>query len=76
MRFFIVHGYWPENAGDELPDRIEFTVRGIKTIVTAEWNTVGQEEVEISIQFTKEVLKAVFQYSSLLGKLRSLKRTS
>ena len=37
MRFFIVHGYWPENAGDELPDRIEFTVRGIKTTITAQW---------------------------------------
>ena len=25
------------NAGDELPPRIEFTVRGIKTIVTTQW---------------------------------------
>jgi hypothetical protein len=31
--FFIIHGYWPENAGDILPHRLEFTVRGIKTIV-------------------------------------------
>ena len=37
MMFFVVHGYWPENAGDELPDRIEFTVRRIKTIITHEW---------------------------------------
>jgi len=37
MKFFIVHGYWPENAGDELPDRIEFAVRRIKTIITHEW---------------------------------------
>jgi len=37
MRFFIVHGYWPENAGDELPLGAEFTVRGIKTIVTTQW---------------------------------------
>jgi len=34
--FFCIHGYWPENAGDELPRRIEFTVRGIKTIITHE----------------------------------------
>jgi len=34
--FFIVHGYWPENA-TELPRRIEFMARGIKTIVTTEW---------------------------------------
>ena len=34
--FLIVHGYWPENA-TELPDRIEFTARGIKTSVTTQW---------------------------------------
>jgi ribonuclease I len=34
--FFIIHGYWPEN-GTELPQRMEFTARGIKTMVTAEW---------------------------------------
>ena len=34
--FFCTHGYWPENA-TELPSRIEFTARGIKTIVTTEW---------------------------------------
>ena len=44
-------------------------------IESQEFNTVGKEEVEIGIQFTKEVLKAVFQYSDLLSKLRSLKRT-
>ena len=36
MSFFSVHGYWPENA-TKLPDRIEFTARGIKTIVTTQW---------------------------------------
>ena len=34
--FFCLHGYWPETA-TELPPRIEFTVRGIKTIVTTQW---------------------------------------
>jgi ribonuclease I len=34
--FFCIHGYWPENA-TELPDRIEFMARGIKTIVTSQW---------------------------------------
>lgn len=43
-------------------------------IESQEFNTIGREEVEIGIQFTKEVLKAVFQYSDLLAKLRSLKR--
>ena len=40
--FFIVHGYWPENA-TELPRRIEFTARGIKTIVTTEWADEDQK---------------------------------
>ncbi len=51
-------------------------------IESQEFDTVGRDEVEIGIQFAKEVLKAVFQYSKavfqysdLLAKLRSLKRT-
>jgi hypothetical protein len=44
-------------------------------IESQEFNTVGQAEVEIGIQFAKEVLKAVFQYAELLAKLRGLKRT-
>jgi hypothetical protein len=35
---------------------------------------VGKEEIEISIEFTKEVLKAVYQYSHLLARLQSLKK--
>ncbi len=38
------------------------------------FDEVGKNEVEISIEFTKEILKAVYQYESLLGKLRSLKK--
>lgn len=37
------------------------------------YDDVGSEEVEIALEFTKEVLKAVYQYSTLLAKLRSLK---
>ncbi|PSL42802.1 uncharacterized protein DUF4145 [Chitinophaga niastensis] len=39
------------------------------------YNQVGKDEIEISIEFTKEILKAVYQYDGLLAKLRSLKRT-
>ena len=38
------------------------------------YQQVGQEEVEISLEFTKEILKAVYQYSDLLARLRSLKK--
>jgi hypothetical protein len=40
--FFCTHGYWPENA-TELPHRIEFTARGIKTIVITEWADEDQK---------------------------------
>jgi hypothetical protein len=43
-------------------------------IESQEFNTVGKEEVEIGIEFAKEVLKAVYQYSELLARLRALKR--
>lgn len=38
------------------------------------FSEIGKVEVEISIEFTKEMLKAVYQYESLLTKLRSLKK--
>lgn len=44
-------------------------------IESREYEKVGQEEVEIGVEFAKEVLKAVYQYSALLNKLRSLKKT-
>ena len=40
--FFCIHGYWPKNA-TELPDRIEFMARGIKTIVTSQWEDENQK---------------------------------
>ncbi len=43
-------------------------------IESQEYEKVGQEEVEIGIEFAKEVLKAVYQYSALLNKLRALKK--
>jgi hypothetical protein len=36
------------------------------------YDKVGREEVEVGIEFTKEVLKAVYQMSALLGRLRGL----
>jgi hypothetical protein len=43
-------------------------------IESQEYAKVGKEEVEIGIEFAKEVLKAVYQYSTLLNRLRSLKK--
>jgi hypothetical protein len=38
------------------------------------YNQVSQEEVEVAIEFAKEVLKAIYQYSALLAKLKKLKK--
>ena len=43
-------------------------------IESQEYTKVGQEEVEVGIEFAKEVLKAVYQYASLLARLRALKK--
>ena len=39
------------------------------------YNQVGKEEVEVGIEFTKEVLKAAYQYSALLKRLRGLQKS-
>jgi hypothetical protein len=38
------------------------------------YETVGPEEIEVGIDFTKVVLKAVYQYSALLEKLNARKK--
>jgi len=43
-------------------------------IESQEYAKVGKEEVEVGIEFAKEVLKAVYQYSALLNRLRALKK--
>jgi len=45
-------------------------------IESQEFDKVGQEEVEVGIEFAKEVLKAVYQYSALLSRLRALKKAA
>lgn len=44
-------------------------------IESQEFNVIGNKEVEIGIEFAKEILKAVYQYSALLKKLKSFKKT-
>ena len=39
------------------------------------FDQVGEQEVEASIEFTKEVLKATYQLKGLVDKIRALKKT-
>ena len=39
------------------------------------FNKVGEEEVAIGIEFTKEILKAVYQYNDLLAQIKEIKST-
>jgi hypothetical protein len=43
-------------------------------IESQEYQQVGKEEVELAIEFAKELLKATYQYSSLLKKFDALKK--
>lgn len=37
------------------------------------YDSIGSREVEVAIRFTKEVLKAIYQYSGLLDELKALR---
>ncbi|MCD2344967.1 DUF4145 domain-containing protein [Ideonella azotifigens] len=39
------------------------------------YDAIGQDELEVAIELTKEILKAVYQLDDLLGRLRALKKT-
>jgi hypothetical protein len=43
-------------------------------IEAKDYDAISDTEVTVAIQFTKEILKSLYQYSSLLAKLRSLKK--
>lgn len=44
-------------------------------VKSSSFEDIGSTEIEVSIKFTKEILKAVYQYESLLEQIRSLKKS-
>lgn len=40
------------------------------------YKSISEQELTVAIEFTKEILKGIYQYSSLLEKLRALKGTN
>lgn len=45
-------------------------------VEATEYNTIGKTEVELAIDITKEVLKAVYQLNDLVNRLEALKKAS
>ena len=43
-------------------------------IESKDYENVGKDEVAVAIELTKEILKATYQYVSLLNKLKSFKK--
>ena len=41
-----------------------------------DFDEISKNELEISIDFTKEILKSVYQFDKLLSALKSLKKTN
>lgn len=63
----------PEELLDGLDD-LRLLGNDAAHIESKEFDSIGQEEIEVGIEFAKEVLKSVYQYSALLNRLRSLKK--
>jgi hypothetical protein len=55
-------------------DNIRLLGNDAAHVESQDYAQIGKEEVEIAVEFTKEVLKAVYQYSGLLRRLTSLKK--
>ena len=63
----------PRELLDRLDD-LRLLGNDAEHLESQEFNQVGQEEVGVGVEFTKKVLKAVYQYIALLGRLRGLKK--
>lgn len=63
----------PKEMFDGLDD-IRLLGNDATHVKSQEYNQIGQAELDVAIEFTKEVLKAIFQYASLVDKLRALKK--
>lgn len=58
----------------EAMDELRLLGNDAAHIEARSYDNVSEEEVSVAIEFTKEFLKAIYQYSSLLAKLRALKK--
>lgn len=57
-------------------DNIRLLGNDAAHVESQDYAQIGKEEVEIAVEFTKEVLKAVYQYAGLLKRLTNLKKAT
>ncbi len=60
----------------EAADHIRLLGNDAAHINSNVFNNIGKEEIEVAIELTKEIVKGIYQYSSLLQKLKKLKKGS
>lgn len=58
----------------EAMDELRLLGNDAAHIEAREYENVSSVELEVAIAFTKEILKALYQYAALLGRMRSLKK--
>jgi len=58
----------------EAMDELRLLGNDAAHIEARSYDNVSEEEISVAIEFTKEFLKGIYQYSSLLTKLRNLKK--
>jgi hypothetical protein len=58
----------------EAMDELRLLGNDAAHIEAKDFDQISDVELEVAIELTKEIMKGLYQYSSLLGKLRSLKK--
>jgi len=58
----------------EAMDELRLLGNDAAHIEAKSYSQIGKEELETAIDLTKEILKALYQYSTLLSKIRALKK--
>lgn len=59
----------------EAMDELRLLGNDAAHIEAKDYDAISAEEIVIAIEFTKEILKGVYQYSTLLAKMRALKKS-
>lgn len=60
----------------EAADELRILGNDAAHIEAREYDAIGEKEAALGIELAKEILKAVYQYSTLLSRLQALKNTS